>query len=89
MMNEWKNESVFLENTSSLKNTSLDDHDNEEKNQSSSQLKIANGITKLAGEEFLRFGLDKYRGLFFSKAHTYTRTEFENFCRENQLQLEK
>lgn len=62
---------------------------NEEKNQSSSKLKIANGITKLAGEEFLRFGLDKYRGLFFSKAHTYTRTEFENFCRENQLQLEK
>lgn len=75
MMNEWKRISIFLENTSSLKNTSLDDH--------------ANGITKLAGEEFLRFGLDKYRGLFFSKAHTYTRTEFENFCRENQLPLEK
>ena len=186
MMNEWEKISAFLENTSSLKNTSLDDHDkekpiymleynnevvdfdkakeaylatmncqaeelmsadalwlhdkktiliefkngslrkaakdiknklkdsvfiladvtsnnidfirknvefilvyNEEKNPSSSQLKIANSITKLAGEEFLRFGLDKYRELFFSKAHTYTRTEFENFCRENQLPLEK
>lgn len=42
-----------------------------------SRTAIANYYTQKGGEEFIRFGLEKYKGLYFKDVHTYDKKEFD------------
>lgn len=62
---------------------------NEEKNplhnnESPSNIAIKEYFTEKAGNEFIRFGLERYDGLYFKSVHTYTEKEFEAFMDELQ-----
>ena len=53
-------------------------------NEEKSKYVIAKYFTKKAGNEFIRFGLERYDGLYFKSVHTYTEKEFEKFMDELQ-----
>ncbi|MEB3060633.1 hypothetical protein VJJ74_05670 [Parvimonas micra] len=52
---------------------------NESKN---SKIEISKRVSYLAGEEIIRFDLEKYKGLYFQEIHTYTEKEFENYIKK-------
>lgn len=47
--------------------------------ESQSRIDIANYISNLAKKEFIRFGLEKYKTLYFKEVHTYSETEFKEY----------
>ena len=44
-----------------------------------SLLTIAQCLAKLGEEDFVRFGMERFKGLYFKNVHTYTQEEFEKF----------
>lgn len=55
---------------------------NEEKNPSTSNKEkdyINDRLMKLGGEEFVRFGMSRYAGVYFRKVHTYNVEKFEKY----------
>lgn len=55
---------------------------NEEKNQSKSNKGkdyINDRLMKLGGEEFVRFGMKRYDGVYFRKVHTYNVEKFKKY----------
>ncbi|MEL3904024.1 MAG: hypothetical protein P1P63_02770 [Treponemataceae bacterium] len=53
-------------------------------NESPSNIAIKEYFTKKSGNEFIRFALERYDGLYFKSVHTYTEKEFEKFMDELQ-----
>lgn len=49
---------------------------NEEKNQPS-KVKIGSYLMKKADENYVRFGMKKYKGIYFKAVYTYSEQEFE------------
>lgn len=39
---------------------------------------LGKSISRRAGREFIKFGLDQFKGYFFNEVFTYTKEEFEN-----------
>lgn len=46
---------------------------------STSRLSIAQCLTHLGKEEFLRFGLERFEKLYFKAVHTYSEEEFDKY----------
>lgn len=46
-----------------------------------SLVSIAKGIKNLAGEELIRFNLERFKDLYFDEVHTYTQPEFEAYLK--------
>lgn len=64
------------------KNTDIERVKESSVQKSTSREEIAGIVHKLAKEEFVRFGMDSFKGLFFGDVHTYTETEFEQYLSE-------
>lgn len=54
-----------------------DDRDKNHINDSESRCDIARILSEKGGKEFIRFGLNKFKGYCFKDVHTYTENEFE------------
>ena len=52
---------------------------NESKN---SKIEISKSVFNRAGEEIIRFDLEKFKGLYFQEIHTYTEEEFEKYIKK-------
>lgn len=50
-----------------------------------SRTSIGKYISELAGEEFIQFGLGRYKSLYFKNVHTYTVKEFQKFLKMNEI----
>lgn len=44
--------------------------------------KIAKHFMKKGGEEYIRFGLEKFKGAYFKDVHTYSIDEFDDFYKK-------
>lgn len=51
---------------------------NENKNKNKSGI-VVNPVMKLANEEIILFGMEKFKNLYFKEVHTYTESQFEDF----------
>lgn len=51
---------------------------NEDKNKNKSE-PVVDPVMKLAKQEIISFGMDKFKNLFFKEVHTYTEAQFEAF----------
>ena len=61
---------------------------NEEKN--NSKEKIKSNVSKKAGTNVIKFGLNKFKGYFFKNVYTYTVKEFENeFLKDWEINITK
>ena len=47
--------------------------------ESYSRVEIAKHFSKKAKEEFIRFGLERFKTLYFKEVHTYSEEEFEEY----------
>ncbi len=58
---------------------------NEAKNKNKSD-PVVNPVMKLANQEKISFGMDRFKNLFFKEVHTYTEAQFEEFL-QNTLEV--
>lgn len=49
----------------------------------SSRVKIARGISKKAGSEYVFFGMEDLKSIYFRKVYTLTKEEFNNYIKDN------
>ena len=54
-----------------------EDRDKNHINDSESRCDIARILSEKGGKEFIRFGLNKFKGYCFKDVHTYTKNEFD------------
>ena len=54
-----------------------EDRDKNHINDSESRCDIARILSEKGGKEFIRFGLNKFKGYSFKDVHTYTKNEFD------------
>lgn len=49
--------------------------------------KLSIGFLKLGKKEFIKFGLEKYKGSHFKEVHTYTKEEFEGYMKKQKKNI--
>lgn len=64
------------------KNSRSESHEKGKLQNTPSGIKIAEHIAKKAGEKYIRFDLERYKGLFFRAVYTLTKEEFNEYLKK-------